>query len=108
MIPLSALIVQEKRVKTARLDSAKRAKEISFSSAALGEKIEVNTIYGPVQLNIPAGTSSHTEFRLKDKGVLHPTRKTKGDHFILIKIKVPKKLTREEKELLEKWKKISD
>ena len=83
-------------------------KEISFSSAALGEKIEVNTIYGPVQLNIPAGTSSHTEFRLKDKGVLHPTRKTKGDHFILIKIKVPKKLTREEKELLEKWKKISD
>ena len=35
-------------------------KEISFSSATLGDRIEANTLYGPVKLKIPAGTSSHT------------------------------------------------
>jgi len=77
-------------------------KEISFSQACLGDKIEINTIWGPVKLNIPAGTQSHTEFVLKGKGISHPIKKSKGDHFVLIKIKVPKKLSKEEKEILEK------
>ncbi len=79
-------------------------KEISFAQAALGNKIEIETIHGPVMLNVPAGTESHTNFVLRGKGVAHPTNKDRGDHIVTIKIKVPKKLNREERELLEKLK----
>ena len=80
-------------------------KEISFSSAALGDRIEINTVDGPVTLTIPAGTASHTDFRLRGRGVPHPNNpRQRGDHIVTIKIRVPKKLTREERELLEKLK----
>lgn len=82
-------------------------KEISFSSATLGDKVEVNTVDGPLKLVIPAGTQSHTEFRLKGKGVPHPNqREARGDQYVTIKVRVPRKLSREEKEMLEKLKNI--
>lgn len=74
---------------------------IKFSQAASGDKIEVETIYGPVKLKIPAGTQSNTVFRLKDKGVEKITARGKGDHFVLIKVKIPKGLSRKERKALE-------
>ncbi len=79
-------------------------KEISFTEAVLGDKIDINTLHGPVKMGIPAGTPSHTEFRLKGKGAPHPNGKARGDHYVLVKIKVPKKLSKEEKEILKKLK----
>lgn len=79
--------------------------EIPYATAVLGGKINVATLDGPVVLNIPSGTPSHTQFRLKGKGMPNPNNpRQRGDQFVLIKIMVPKKLTREEREMLEKLK----
>ncbi|MDD5731407.1 MAG: DnaJ C-terminal domain-containing protein [Patescibacteria group bacterium] len=83
-------------------------KEISFSQAALGDRVKIETVDGSIDLNIPAGTASHTQFRLRGKGVPYPNNpRQRGDHLVTIKIRVPKKLSREEREMLEKLKNIN-
>ena len=82
--------------------------EIPYSSATLGDRINIETVDGKVSLNIPAGTSSHTQFRLKGKGVPYPNNpRQRGDHLVTVKIRVPKKITREEREILEKLKGVN-
>ena len=81
--------------------------EISFAQAALGDVAEVETIDGPVKIKIPAATQPGTQIRLKGKGVAKLQSNLRGDEYITIKVKVPTKLTREEKEILEKLKKSS-
>lgn len=76
--------------------------EISFSQAALGDKIEMETVEGPVRLKIPAGTQSGEVFRLRGKGIKHLGHYGRGDHYAKIQVVTPKSLMREEKELLEK------
>jgi len=71
--------------------------EISISQAVLGGKVKVETLYGKVNLKIPPGTHSGQEFRLKGKGVAK-----KGNQIVKIKIKIPKRLTSQQKNLLEK------
>lgn len=73
--------------------------EIGFTQAALGDKIDVETVDGPVELKIPAGTQSASKFRLKGKGV--PMRHGRGDHYVIVDVVTPKKLGRKEKKLLE-------
>jgi len=75
---------------------------ISFSRAALGGTVEVPTLFGKAKLRVPAGTASHTVFRLKEEGMPHLNRKTKGDEMVRVVIDVPKKLTKKQKELLRK------
>lgn len=76
--------------------------EISYSTATLGGKIDVETVDGPIVLTIPSGTASETEFRLRGKGAPSPNNpKQRGDHFVTIKVRVPKKISREEREILE-------
>jgi molecular chaperone DnaJ len=75
-------------------------KEINFSQAALGDKIEIETVYGPVELKIPEGTQSGTVFKLKNKGVSYQDGHTKGDHLVTVIIKTPKNLNKKQKEIL--------
>ncbi len=72
---------------------------ISFYQAALGAKIEVKTVDGPVMLKIPAGIQSGEVLRLRAKGVPHLESTRRGDHLLTIRIITPTKLTRKEKEL---------
>lgn len=78
---------------------------ISISQAVLGGKIEVKTLDGSVKLKIPSGTLSGQQFRLKGKGVprlsIREISTTRGDLIVTVKIKVPKKLTRNQKKLFE-------
>lgn len=74
---------------------------ISFSQAALGDKINVKTIHGLVKLKIPEGTKSETLFRLKNKGLPRVNGRSFGDHYVLVKIKVPKGLNKKQKKALE-------
>lgn len=74
--------------------------EISYSQAALGFELDVKTIDGIVKLKIPSGTQPNTLFRLKGKGVPHIQSQGKGDHYVKIKVTVPKSLTARQKELL--------
>lgn len=78
-----------------------RSKEkISFTSAALGDKIEVETVEGPVKLKIPAGTQPGTIFKIKGKGIHQLRGGGKGDHYARVNVVVPKNLTRKQKELI--------
>ena len=77
---------------------------ISFAEAALGAEVEVQTIDGKVKLPIPEGTQTGTTFRLKGKGIPYLNGKgSRGDQFVTVTIKTPKKLTSEQKELLRKF-----
>ena len=75
--------------------------------AALGAKVEVATLDGPVMLTIPAGTQSGRRFRLKGKGL--PKKKGKsGSLYVTAVIKLPKKLSNEEKKLFEQLAEVSN
>lgn len=73
---------------------------ITFSQAALGTKIEVPTINSKAELRIPAGTQSHTLFRLKGKGVPDISGRGRGDEFVRVIVRTPEKLTSRQKELI--------
>jgi molecular chaperone DnaJ len=73
---------------------------IGFTQAALGAAIEVPTVDGEkVMLKIPAGTQSGTELRMRGKGV--PTGSYRGDQLVTVTVVTPKKISREQKKLLE-------
>ncbi|MEI6836041.1 MAG: molecular chaperone DnaJ [Candidatus Falkowbacteria bacterium] len=74
---------------------------ISVKQAILGDKIEVETIYGPVNLKIPEGTQSGTTFKLKEKGVTKLNNRGVGDQYVKINVKIPKDLSKKERGLLE-------
>ena len=72
---------------------------ITFSEAALGANIEVPTLNGPVMMKVPAGTPSGKTFRLKGKGA--PKKGGAGDLLATVRVEVPRKLSKAEKEALE-------
>ncbi|MFQ6062011.1 MAG: molecular chaperone DnaJ [Methanosarcinales archaeon] len=73
---------------------------ISFTQAALGAEIEVPTLKGKAKLKIPAGTQSGKVFRLRGKGIPNLHGYGKGDEHVKVKVVVPTKLTKRQKELL--------
>lgn len=75
--------------------------KISFSMAALGGKIEVETLSGQLKLKIRPGTQSHTLIRLRGEGVKHLRGRGQGDLYVRLIVKIPEKLSKEEKKLLE-------
>lgn len=80
--------------------------DITPWDAALGAKLEVPTLHGSIALNIPAGTSSDTTFRLKGKG-LPLSASSNNDMLVKTRIVVPKKLSNEEQELFTKLRTVS-
>ena len=73
---------------------------ITFAQAALGAKIEVPTLSGTAKLQIPKGTDSHTVFRLGGQGLPDVHGRRKGDEFVRVEIMVPKRLSKNDEELL--------
>ncbi|MDD6400871.1 MAG: molecular chaperone DnaJ [Lachnospiraceae bacterium] len=77
---------------------------ISFTQAALGGRVTINTIDGPYDLDIKPGTQTDTKVKLKGKGV--PTLRNKnqrGDHYVTLVVQVPDKLTEEQKTILNQY-----
>jgi len=81
-------------------------KKITFVQASLGAEVTAPTIDGTAKINIPSGTEAGATFRLKGKGVPNLEGRGRGDEIITIDIEVPKKLSREEAELLTKFGKL--
>ena len=75
---------------------------INFADAALGTSVEVPTIDGRVKIKVPAGTQSGKIFRLKGKGLSNVQDYGQGDQLIHVNVWTPKKLSDEERNLLEK------
>jgi len=80
---------------------------LDFVDAILGTTIEVPTVYGDVQVTIPAGTQPNTVLRLKGQGVKDLRTGKPGDQYIKVIIKMPTSLSKDQKELLEKYKEKS-
>jgi DnaJ-class molecular chaperone len=78
-------------------------KEISFAQATLGDTIEVETVQDSVRIKVPAGTQPETVIRLRGKGVKMIRGSGHGDHYIRIKIVIPKNLSSHQKELLKEF-----
>ena len=78
-------------------------KEISFAQAALGGEVNIETIDGDLKLRIPSGTQPGTAIRLRGKGVPHLHGQARGDHYVRIKVTVPKHLTGKQRELLKEF-----
>ncbi len=73
---------------------------ITITEAILGCKKEVPTIYGNVMMEIKAGTQNDTKYRLKGKGLKVPNSTRKGDEYVIIKVMIPTKITREQKKII--------
>tara|TARA_Y100000590_G_scaffold121715_1_gene139363 strand:+ start:665 stop:1807 length:1143 start_codon:yes stop_codon:yes gene_type:complete len=82
---------------------------ISLTDATLGATVEVPTIDGgKAKVKIPAGTQNGKQFRLKGKGMPMMRNKAYGDLYIRAITEVPVSLTKEQKNLLEQFKKLED
>ncbi len=74
---------------------------IAVTQAVLGDEIDVPTLEGPHPLVIPEGTQSGAELRLKGKGVPEVQGRGRGDLVVHLDVKIPAKLTREQRKLFE-------
>ena len=73
---------------------------VSFTQAALGAELQIDTIDGKVKYNLPAGTQTGTTFRLRGKGVPSVNGRGRGDQYVTVRVTVPTNLTAEQKDAL--------
>ncbi|HUD44242.1 MAG TPA: J domain-containing protein [Patescibacteria group bacterium] len=77
--------------------------EITFAQAVLGAEVEVQTVLDKVKIRISPGTQPNTLIRLSGKGMPRIHSSGHGDHYVRVKIIVPKHVTKKQKELLEEF-----
>ncbi len=73
---------------------------ISFAQAALGDQIKVDTVHGPVELKIPAGTQTDAKFRLRGKGAPRLQGNGVGDQIVTVTVQTPKSLNQKQRDAL--------
>jgi molecular chaperone DnaJ len=77
--------------------------EISPAQAVLGDEITIKTLDGDKEVQIPSGVQHENIVKIKGAGIPVLTKPSqRGDHIVIVKIKIPTKLTEEEKVLYEK------
>ncbi|SDY02563.1 molecular chaperone DnaJ [Halobellus clavatus] len=74
---------------------------ISFPKAVFGATVEVPTVEGTTELEIPAGTQSGEEFRIRNEGMPHLRGRGHGDLYVQVQVVTPEDLNQEQKEALE-------
>jgi molecular chaperone DnaJ len=75
---------------------------VNMVQAALGDRIEIPTLDGSVEIAIPAGTQNGQSFRLQGKGMPDVRGGRRGDQYVVVQVVVPKDLNAEQKALLRK------
>ncbi len=84
--------------------------DIDIVTAILGGELNVPTLdyknekLTEKELKIPPGTQHGTEFRIKNRGAMYLRGKGKGDQYVVVTVEIPKKVTEEQRKLLEKFK----
>ena len=76
---------------------------LTFAQVALGDEVEVPTVYGKVKLKIPAGTQTGKQFRLKGKGAPNVRGYGQGDQYVIVRVVTPTNLTDGQKDLLREF-----
>jgi molecular chaperone DnaJ len=80
-----------------------------MTDAALGTEIEVPTIDGgKAKVKIPAGTQNGKQLRLKEKGMPNLRSDNVGDLYLEVNVIVPENLSKDQKKLLEEFKRIEN
>ena len=79
------------------------SEEISFTDAVLGTEISVTTVDGKIKLKVPPGTQPDTVIRLRGRGVPVLQGSGRGDHYVKIKMIVPKHVSSRQRELLREF-----
>ncbi len=74
--------------------------QVSFTQAALGGELQIETIDGKVKYNLPAGTQPGFTFRLRGKGAPSVNGRSRGDQYVTVQVQVPTSLTGQQKEAL--------
>ena len=77
---------------------------VDLFTALLGGKQEINTLSGKVNITIPEGTQNGKQLRLKGKGMPVYGKQAHGDLYVKLQVKLPEKLTDEQKELIKRLK----
>jgi molecular chaperone DnaJ len=77
--------------------------ELDFIMAITGGEMEVPTPKGNLKIKIHSGTQPNTMIRLANRGVPHINRTTSGDLYVRLKVKIPTKITAQQKELLHEF-----
>ncbi len=99
------VFVKKHSIFTRRGDDLYLSVPISFSQAALGDEIEVPTLEeSKLLLKVPPGTESGKILRISGRGIPHFSGYGRGNLYVKLIIKTPQKLSRKQKELLEKLK----
>ena len=80
---------------------------VAVHEAALGAKIEVPSLDGPLRLRVPPGTQAGQRFRLRDRGVASPHDGRRGDLVVEVRLVLPKLLDERSKELLREFGRIN-
>lgn len=76
---------------------------VTLPEALLGGRIEVKTIHGPVLVTVPEGSNTGTRLRLKGKGIHRPGAEGRGDHYVTLKVMLPKDGRDDLKKFVKKW-----
>jgi len=74
---------------------------VSFPTFALGGEIQIPTLDGKEPFTIPAGTQTGATFRVRGRGMPDVSGRGRGDLLVTVKVSTPKKLSKEQKKLLE-------
>jgi molecular chaperone DnaJ len=74
---------------------------VNFTTVALGGEIQVPTLDGTENVKVPEGTSTGTTLRLRGKGMPDVNGRGKGDLFATVQVQTPRKLNREQRQVLE-------
>jgi len=75
--------------------------EINFSGAVTGTTVEVPTLEGTKKVKVPPGTQSHTKLRLKGLGIPHFQREGRGDEYVKVIVKIPRKVSEKGRGLIQ-------
>lgn len=81
--------------------------EIDMADAALGTEIEIETIGGKVKLRVPAGTQPGKVLKLSHKGMPIINSDKHGDHYVVVDVSIPNKLSSQQKSALEDYRSSS-
>ena len=76
---------------------------VTLPEAVLGSRIEVRTVHGTVLVTVPEGSNTGTKLRLKGKGTHQPGSDARGDHYVTLKVVLPKTQDGVFKAFIKKW-----
>jgi molecular chaperone DnaJ len=73
--------------------------QVNVAQATLGAEVDVPTLEGEETISIGPGTQNGTVLRLRGQGVPHLRRNGRGDQHVLVRVAIPRQLTREQRQL---------